>query len=192
MRAAEYAKRLQQWLGRLTHVCLSSNQFTELPGVLLAHGEQLVELDLAYNPRLQVGSIPDRCGVRLRGPTAATAVGKAVPPGTALLRGRVWPCARGGNLPCSAAAAYLPLVFCGMVSCHRAPLPPCAQVTSKCASAVRGMPRLRRLRLEKSYFLPASLRWTPASQRSISRLQRECPDISVECQSHAVQFHLTW
>ncbi|KAI3433681.1 hypothetical protein D9Q98_003490 [Chlorella vulgaris] len=54
--SAAVCERQKEWMGRLTHVCLSSNQFRELPQQLIEHATQLVELDLAYNQLLQIGS----------------------------------------------------------------------------------------------------------------------------------------
>lgn len=48
------AARKEEWLARLTHVCMSSNALRELPKGLLEHGTALVELDVAYNHALQV------------------------------------------------------------------------------------------------------------------------------------------
>lgn len=52
--AAAYEARQREWLGRLTHVCLSSNTLREIPVPLLQHATGLVELDLAYNHSLQI------------------------------------------------------------------------------------------------------------------------------------------
>ena len=54
MSAAAYEARQREWLGRLTHVCLSSNALREIPVPLLQHATGLVELDLAYNHSLQI------------------------------------------------------------------------------------------------------------------------------------------
>lgn len=54
--AAAHEARSREWLGRLTHVCLSSNALRELPTPLLEHATALEELDLAYNHTLQIGA----------------------------------------------------------------------------------------------------------------------------------------
>ncbi|KAL4430793.1 hypothetical protein ABPG75_006049 [Micractinium tetrahymenae] len=52
--AAAFEERKVAWLARLTHVCLYSNSFREVPPPLLEHAAGLQELDLSYNHHLQV------------------------------------------------------------------------------------------------------------------------------------------
>ena len=60
------AARKEEWLGRLTHVCMSSNALKELPKGLLEHGRSLVELDCAYNHALQAGLVSCAAGAQAR------------------------------------------------------------------------------------------------------------------------------
>lgn len=56
MSAPAYKERCAAFLGRLTHLTLSSNDFSELPAQLLLHATALRELDLAYNRQLQMSA----------------------------------------------------------------------------------------------------------------------------------------
>ncbi len=55
--AAVFEARKAAWLSRLTHVCLYSNAFREVPPPLLEHAAGLQELDLSYNHTLQAGGL---------------------------------------------------------------------------------------------------------------------------------------
>lgn len=111
------AARKEEWLARLTHVCMSSNALRELPKSLLEHGRSLVELDCAYNHQLQVN----------------TSEHNNTKPNL-----HETPMMGSASAECVAPSACLPDVN---RQCPKLPNYPALQISAKAANVVAEMPR---------------------------------------------------